>query len=213
MDRKKAVGLALLLAICISTGCSKGDSGAPAAGSPNTTGSTPADPTKDPIARAAYEFLDAVLKGDTQRASAQLTPVAMQRIVEGGKQFQPPGLESASFRIGEVRAPSDSQALVQCILTNNTTSGQQTEEMCCLMRRVDNQWRVSGIACSVGNDKPPMILDFENPPQDPPQQQQPMVQQQPVDQQPAAAIPGYAPVGRPSPPRTAQEQQVPPAVR
>ncbi len=208
MDRTITVGLALLLTICISTGCSKSDSNSQIAGSPNATGATPADPTKDPIARAAYEFLDAVLKGDTQRASAQLTPMAMQRIIERKEQFQMPGLESASFRIGEVRAPSDSQALVQCILTNNTTTGQQTEEMCCLMRRVDNQWRVSGIACSVGNDKPPMILDFEHPPQQQPLQQQPP-QQQPMVQQPAT-MPGYAPVvGRPSPPRTAQEPAAP----
>ncbi len=204
MAHKTTVGLALLLAICISTGCGKGDSSPQTPGAPNTTGSIPADPTKDPIAHAAYNFLDAVIKGDTQRASAQLTPMAMQRVVEGGTHFQPAGIESMSFRIGEVRAPSDSQALVQCILTNNTTGGQQTEEMCCLMRRVDNQWRVSGIACSVGNDKPPMILDFEHPPQQPtaPQQQP---QQQPMVQQPPTT-PNYAPVvGRPSPPRTAQE--------
>jgi hypothetical protein len=153
----------------------------------------------DPAAQAAYEFLDAVLKGDSQRASRHLSPQAMQQIVESGKQFAPPGLESAKFRVGEIRQPTSSQSLVQCFLTDNTTADGQApreEEICCLMRLVDDQWRVSGIAYSVGPDQRPMILDFENPPGDSPANR-------PVA---AAGNSGANPqAGRPSPPRTAQD--------
>ena len=170
------------------------------------SGESPSEPVgpkfpSDPAAHAAYDFLDAVLKGDSQRASGRLSPLAMQRIVESGKQFSPPGLETASFHIGEVRQPSPSQALVQCILTDNTNPSQpREEEICCLMRLVDSQWCVSGIAYSAGQDKPPMILDFENPQGGP-------------AQVPSMASSGSQqsapPAERPSPPRTAQDPAYP----
>jgi hypothetical protein len=156
----------------------------------------------DPAARAAYDFLDAVLKGDSQGASERLSPLAMQRIVESGKQFAPPGLETATFRIGEVRKPSDSQALVQCVLTDKSEPGEpREEEICCLMRLVENQWCVSGIAYSAGPDKPPMILDFEHPPGN--SVHSPSM----VD---SGSPPPAAPAdGRPSPLRTAQDPAYP----
>ena len=61
------------------------------------------DPNSNPAARAAHDFLGAVLKGNTQAASALLTPAATQRIIASGKQFSPPGLETATFRIGAGR--------------------------------------------------------------------------------------------------------------
>ena len=120
------------------------------------------DPNTNPIAKAAHDFLDAVLKGDTQRASARLTPEAMQRIVQSGKQFAPPGLESATFRIGEVRSPSEDQAIVQCVLTDSSEGQPHSEEMCCLLRKVENDWRVCGIAYGTTADKPWTLTNFES---------------------------------------------------
>jgi hypothetical protein len=194
MDRTIKMCLGLLWFLGVAAGCSQSPSGGAA---------TPVDPSKDPVARVAYEFLDAVLKGDTQRAGAQLTPTAMQRIIESGKQFAPPGLENASFRIGEVRKPSDSQALVQCLLTAPAADSGQTrqEEMCCLMRLVENNWRVSGIAYASGPKQPLTIMDFETG----------RVVQQPTNNAPTTQ--GTSPLaGRPSPPRTAQET-VPASIR
>jgi len=119
------------------------------------------DPNSSPMATAAHEFLDAVLKGDTQRASAKLTPAAVQRIVASGKQFAPPGLETASFKIGEVRSPSQDQAIVQCVLTDISEGTPHSEEMCCLLRKVENDWRVCGIAYGTTPDRPWTLSDFE----------------------------------------------------
>ena len=106
--------------------------------------------------------MDAVLKGDTQRASARLTPQAMQRIIASGKQFAPPGLETATFKIGEVRSPAVDKAFVHCILTDTAPGAQpHSEEMCCLMRRVENDWRVSGIAYWSGPNQSGTMSDFE----------------------------------------------------
>jgi len=156
----------------------------------------------DPAARVAHVFLDSVLKGDSQRASACLTPVAMQRLIESGKQFVPPGIESATFRIGEVRKPSETQALVQCILAGAPSGGEtHSEEMVCLLRQVEGQWRISGIAYNTSPNRPPVILDFES------SLGEPMA----VPQTP----PGPNNSGsteltdRPSPPRTADEAAMP----
>jgi hypothetical protein len=144
-------------------GCSKHDA-------PNTGASAEnevpqikeTDPSTNPMAKAAYDFLDAVLKGDTQRASARLTPQATQRIVASGKSFSPPGMQTASFKIGEVRAPSADQAIVQCVLTDTSEGTPHSEEMCCLLRKVENDWRISGIAYGTTPDKPWTLTDFES---------------------------------------------------
>jgi hypothetical protein len=155
-------GIAMLLGLGLLSGCGKGDS----AGNTAASGGVPAikktDPNSNPMARAAYDFLDAVLKGDTQRASAKLTPTAMQRIVASGKGFAPPGLDTATFNIGEVRVPADDQAIVQCVLTDTVDGKPHSEEMCCLLRKIDNDWRVSGIAYGTGPNMPWTLTDFES---------------------------------------------------
>jgi hypothetical protein len=164
---------------------------------PSNTGQAP---NTEAVTQAAADFLDAVLKGDTQRASNRLTPKSMERIIESGKQFAPPGLETATFRIGQVRMPSANQALVQCILTDASAPGSpRSEEMCCLLKLVEHDWRVSGIAYGSGSNQPWTLSDFETgkstaiP--------QPGAGRSNASQQAAAST-------RPSPPRTAQEQPV-----
>jgi hypothetical protein len=157
MERRTCWKLVALM-ISLVVGCNSGSAPGPAPTASVST--TPADPA----ARAAYDFLDAVLKGDTQRATKRLTPIAIERINATGKQFSPPGLQTASFRIGEVRKPTADQAMVQCILTDASAGGaSRSEEIGCLLRLVDNDWRVSGIAYIPGPNQPPMILNFENP--------------------------------------------------
>jgi hypothetical protein len=196
MERRTFWKLAVLV-VSTAVGCNSSSAPAPSASS-SPVATIPADPA----GRVAYEFLDAVLKGDTQRASSRLTPIAIERINATGKQFSPPGLQTASFRIGEVRKPTADQALVQCILTDATAGGPpRSEEIGCLLRLVDNDWRVSGIAYIPGPNRPPMILNFENP------------QQGAVSAQPPMANSGAAAANgdRPSPPRTAQDPAVAPA--
>jgi hypothetical protein len=205
MDRYIRIGftsVVALLTFCFISGC--GQSTTNEAATPSTN--TAANPPTDAVAQAAADFLDAVLKGDTQRASARLTPEAMQRIIASGKQFAPPGLETATFRIGQVRSPAEGQALVQCVLTDaSSTESPRNEEMCCLMRLVDNDWRVCGIAYGTSPDQPWTLSNFET-------GQNVAIPRQPSMQGPmASSAEATAGDGRPSPPRTAQEQ--PPVVR
>jgi len=195
MNRIIRTGFASALTVlcsCLILGCNQ----SPSNESPASTTNKPANPATDAVARAAADFLDAVLKGDTQRASARLTPQAMQRIIASGKQFAPPGLETATFRIGQVRAPAKDQALVQCVLTDTSVAdAPRNEEMCCLLRLVENDWRVSGIAYGTTPDQPWTLSDFET------------GQNVAIPRQAAMTRPSGTeiPAGRPSPPRTAQE--------
>jgi len=206
MVRTKRFWLASVLALCSIAGCggersseTTSSAAAPAAGA------TESSIAIDPIAQAASDFLDAVLAGDIQRASARLTPKAMQRIVGSGLQFQPAGQEKAAFRIGDVRMPTKTQALVQFVFTYTAPDGSpKSEEGCCLMRQVDNDWRVSGLAYGNGSNEGWTLSDFES------------GKIIPIARQTPAGAPksqsGDAPsVGRPSPPRTAQEAA--PAIR
>jgi hypothetical protein len=158
-----ARNIAYVSVLAAVTGCGKSESPALVPASASNGGGESAGQT-EAVKQVAHEFLDAVLGGDTQRATAQLSPLAVQRIREGGKAFAPPGMESATFRIGEVRQANPTQALVQCVLSESG-AGQpsHSEEMCCMMRLVDGSWRVSGIAYEVAAGQPPLILDFENP--------------------------------------------------
>lgn len=163
------LGIVSVLASGLFIGCGKsGTPDAPVAngGGPAAASSTAAvqsnDPSSSPIAQAAYDFVDAIVKGDTQRASARLTPQAMQRIIASKEQFAPTGLSTATFKLGEVRTPSPTQAVVQCVLTDSSQGTPQTEEMCCVLRKVDNDWRVAGIAYGTAADKPWVLNDFES---------------------------------------------------
>ena len=157
--RKLTVVSATALVCCFIAGCGKSSTeGAAPAGQSAAADS----PSTEAIANAASDFLDAVLKGDTQRASARLTPQAMQRIIASGKPFAPPGLSAATFKIGQVRTPQVDKALVLCVITDTSTPiAPRSEEMACILRRVDNDWRVSGIAAWGVPNQSGFTTDFE----------------------------------------------------
>jgi hypothetical protein len=137
-----AVNAALLCGVCFVSGCGQ-------TSSTNTAPATQsaANPSTAPIASAASDFMDAQ---------------AMQRIIASGKQFSPPGMATATFKIGEVRTPAVDRAFVHCILTDAAPGApQRSEEMCCLMRKVENDWRVSGIAYWSGPNQAGTMSDFE----------------------------------------------------
>ncbi len=153
----------------------------------------------NPIAQATSEWLDAILKGDKQRASARLTPQARQQIITNDMEFSPPGgVETTTFQIGEVRTPAQDQAIVQCVLSFTAAGKQRTEELCCVLRFVENDWRVAGIAYGTAPDQPWVLTNFETG-QDVPIPRPSMT----GDAQPASGTSDGS--SRPSPPYTAQE--------
>ena len=201
MDRIKRVGFGMVLSFVLFAGCS-GSASPDAAATASADGSqqgSQTDAGSNPVAQAASDWLDAVLKGDKQRASARLTPQARQQIIKNDMEFSPPGgIQTPHFQIGEVRTPSQDQAIVQCVLNYSANGGQHSEELCCLMRFVDNDWRVAGIAYGTALDKPWTLTNFETG-QDVP------IPRPDMSTAGATAADASGAANRPSPPNTAQE--------
>jgi hypothetical protein len=141
------------------TGCSK-----PAATETPAAKSTSATPATSPdtqaATKAAADFVDALIKGDSERANALFTPQAVQQAAKTGKNFDPTGWPNTTYRMGEVRTPAVDRAFVHCFLVVNNSGTPHEEELCCLMRLVDNTWRVSGIAYWDAKN-PGTLQDFE----------------------------------------------------
>lgn len=183
-----------LFGLALLTGC--GDATPENAVAASTSAAAPQSPATEAVTRAASNFLDAVIKGDTQRAGACLTPQAMQRIIASGKPFNPPGFDSMSFKVGEVRMPTVDRAFVSFAVINVASGKPTSDEVACVMRLVENEWRVSGLA-AWGPNQTVTELNFE------------ADQTKPAPQQPTSpAPPATSPVPTTLSPRVVQEPAV-----
>ena len=199
MTNINRVGLVTLLNVALLVGCGKSTPSNTTASTDGNGAATQSDFANNPICQVASDFLDAVLKGDTQRGIARLTPKAIEQIVATGKKFDPPGVDSPSFHIVGVASPTTDHAFVQCEFTYSAQGAPHNEDMCCELRLVNNEWRVSGIAYGTTPDKPWILTDFETGRDTPVSRQA-----SPTDTTGSMAGSDNA-AARPSPPRTAQQ--------
>ncbi|NOY30655.1 MAG: hypothetical protein GXP28_10945 [Planctomycetes bacterium] len=118
----------------------------------------------DAPADVVAEFLEAVRLGNSESASTKLTPLALQRIKENDMDFAPPASETAQFRVGKVEMFEADKAFVESVWIERDADGQsQDETMTWGLRLTDVGWRISGMAAHMGPDRPPILVDFENP--------------------------------------------------
>jgi hypothetical protein len=157
--KSTALSAAILSGFAFLTGCGQ----KPATDSkPAAQAAAAVDPATQPISQVVSQFMDAIIKGDTQRASALLTPAATQRIINSGVPFAPPGFQNASFRIAEIRTPEVGKAYAQCLLTVAPPGAQpQSEEMCWVLKQVGADWRISGFAAWGGPNGVGVHTDLE----------------------------------------------------
>lgn len=146
--------LALSL-IALSAGCGSQNSSSSSAG-----GGVPSDP----VAQVVYEFLSAVRAGETETASERLTPLALKRTSELELNFSPPGSDTATFRVGAVEMIDADKAVVESTWKDLDADGQpQEEKITWALKLNGGHWRISGMAAELGEDQPPIVMDFENP--------------------------------------------------
>jgi hypothetical protein len=165
MDRKLWIPVALLLVV---GGCGQANQTAPnlsiPPGSTNAQASNPATDTPD---RAVYEFLEAVRTGNDSRASSMLTPAARQKTAEMQMVVAPPGSPTAKFSVGGVEyvTPNKDGAHVWTSWTDKTDEEghTRTDDIIWVLRHEDEGWRIVGMVTKVYPDKPPLILNFEDP--------------------------------------------------
>lgn len=115
-------------------------------------------------AKAVYQFLEAVRRGDDQKAAEMFTRLARQKAAEMDIQVAPQGSDTAKFTVGEVEYLAEDVAGVKSTWTDLDQNGAvRTDEMAWMLRREPEGWRVTGMAATVFQGEPPLLLDFEKP--------------------------------------------------
>lgn len=148
------------VALLLSLGCGKNPGAAPGQGA----GQAASVPVESAISRVVTNFLEAVRRGDTNGASAQLTPLALRRINENNMTISPPASETAKFQVGTVEVIEGDKAIVESVWSDLDVDGQQyNQHTTWALRLGQGQWRISGMAEDMGPNQEPMIIDFENP--------------------------------------------------
>lgn len=151
---------ASVLLVLVVAGCSQ-PSG-PAANAP-ASGSVAGDTPE----KAVTEFLEAVRTGNDQKAALMLTPLARQKTAEVDMVVAPPGSPTAKFQVGEVEyvTPEKDGAHVWCRWTDATDDQghTRTDDLIWVLRKEAEGWRVAGMVTRVFPDRPPLVLNFEDP--------------------------------------------------
>jgi hypothetical protein len=170
------------IALCVAVtavGC--GSSSEPSSAAAGAAAAAP----NDPVGQTVYKFLDAIRTGNTEVSSSLLTPLALKRIVENEMSFAPPASEQARFEITKVEMFESDKAAVDTVWSDIDADGKPTNEpMTWALKLTDGQWRISGLIAYMGEDQPPIVLDFENPSQLFGAPQQPSATQPQTVQQP-----------------------------
>ncbi len=157
-----------MIGIIAFTGCGgdnkAGDEKKPATDAEKgTEGKKDAASLEGPAA-ATYAFLDAARRGDDAQAMALLTPTAQKEITRCGLNVAPAASDTATFDVGEVRNVSDEIAHVASRWTKKGNGGKpESSEVTWILRRVDDEWRVGGMATEIFKGEPPLLLNFEDP--------------------------------------------------
>jgi hypothetical protein len=135
----------------LALGCGQVDSGAAS----SADGSTPEAATR--------AFLEAVRTGDDKKAASLLTPAARRKTAENEMVVAPPGSETASFAIREVKHV-DQGAHVASDWTDVDGDGHMhTDRIVWILRKENEGWRIAGMAAKIFEDRPPVVLNFEDP--------------------------------------------------
>lgn len=118
---------------------------------------------KDP-AQCVTAFLEAVRRGDDAAAAAMFTGTAREKASEMNIEVAPKGSDTARFGVGQVEYVGEDVVKVQSTWTDYDPEGElRTDEMAWMLRREPEGWRVAGMAATVFDGEPPLLLDFENP--------------------------------------------------
>jgi len=159
--RNRGVLLSAVLAIGVMGCGGSNDSGEdpPGAGDDQGAAARMSEP-----AAAVHAFLEAVRTGNDPKAAEMLTATARQRTAQRNLTVSPPGSDTARFEVGRVEFLEKGAARVVSHWTDLDHTGQpRTDQMVWMVRREPEGWRIVGVAATVLEGEPPLILDFENP--------------------------------------------------
>lgn len=149
----------LMLAALGLAGCSKTSE------TPNASADTTAGTTNDEgPAKMVAQFLEAVRTGDDDKARQLLSTVAQQKTAEMNCSVTPPASDTARFEVGQVELVGNDGARVTCKWTDLDENGKpHTDNAIWVVRHEASGWRIAGVAATVFDGEPPLLLNFEDP--------------------------------------------------
>lgn len=113
---------------------------------------------------ATAKFLEALRSGNDNDATAMLSETARKERAKIGQSVMPPASDTARFEVGKVEPVAADIAQVAFTWIDLDENGKpQSSSALCRLRRESNGWRVAGVALTVFNGEPPLLLNFENP--------------------------------------------------
>jgi hypothetical protein len=156
------------LATC-ALGCGKTDgTGGPTTG---TTGNQTANNQQTQLeapAQSVAQFLEACRTGNDVEATQMLSTIARTKVKEmkekSSLSVTPPASDTARFEVGKVEYVGEDGAQVACNWTDLDENGkEETNHAVWVVRREAEGWRVAGVAATVFEGEPPLLLNFEDP--------------------------------------------------
>jgi hypothetical protein len=152
--------LTMAMVASLVAGCGGSDESPPPAANPSQPDTTAA---ADPV-ESVKIFLEAVRRGDDATAAAMFTQLAREKASEMNIEVAPKGSDTAQFEVFEAEHVDDELAKVPSTWSDYDAEGQlRTDKMAWMLRREPEGWRVAGMAATVFEGEPPLLLDFENP--------------------------------------------------
>jgi hypothetical protein len=126
---------------------------------------TPRDISKlEPPAAACYAFLDAVCKGDDEKAANMLTSIAREKTAAFNMRIAPKASDTARFTIGRVKYIGEDGAQVATTISDIDEDGQRySQDAFWVLRLEKDGWRIAGVAETIFPGEPPLVKNFEDP--------------------------------------------------
>jgi hypothetical protein len=120
----------------------------------------------DGPAAAAAQFLEAVRTGNDAQTNHMLSATARTKLAQlgGGSGLTPRASDTARYTVGEVEYVTKDGARVACTWTDLDEAGHpKTNHQLWVLRHESEGWRVVGVAWTVFEGEPPLLLNFEDP--------------------------------------------------
>ena len=146
-------------------GCGGSDETGPAGDGEAQSGGGAGGGQNGPAA-AVFEFLEAVRSGNDEKAATMLTKMARQKTAELNMEVAPPGSDTAEFEVGKVEyldADRSGARVTSAWSDLDEKSQKRTDEIVWMVRREPEGWRIAGVAATVFEGEPPLLLNFEDP--------------------------------------------------
>ncbi len=109
------------------------------------------------------QFLEAIRVGDDQKTESMFVSSGRQKIKELKIPVTPHGSDTARFELGPVERVSEDLVRVGCKWSDLDADGTHTDEMVWSVLKEAEGWRIAGLAATVFDGEPPLLLDFRDP--------------------------------------------------